>query len=362
MARIKRTQDSEERPASPFVIEGPTPRIVIEPMEPTEPTEPTEPMEPTEPIEPTQAMEPGGVEELRDRLVDLQSTVSELLARAEVTPEPPVDSPVPATLTSSGPSGPPGPPGHRESEMVEPPNESASPRSASSGPPGSSESPGSLSGDPEIDLAGRTLRFARQTADAAVAEAREHALAIVADAERQRGEIIRQAHQQADLDRSSERERLARANAEVQAQRLEVIEQLELLSGVLARHREEADELDAGVSSMLARLRAGLAAGPTAPEEEVVDLTTTGRAEAGGRPAPASESVAPEPAESRRRNPFTRQPVGRVATVDALSDPFMFNVEDLPATTGDFGWETDVPANGPTDGPADGPTDGATTF
>ena len=45
-------------------------------------------------------------------------------------------------------------------------------------------SPVATSGDPEVDSASRTLRFAQQTADSVIAEAREEALAIVADAER----------------------------------------------------------------------------------------------------------------------------------------------------------------------------------
>ena len=247
-------------------------------------------------------------------------------------------------------------------------------------------SPVATSGDPEVDSASRTLRFAQQTADSVIAEAREEALAIVADAERQRSEIIRRARQQADQDYTAERDEILAASAAWQAQRAEILDQLDALTGVFGRYREGLTDLDSTVEAVGTRLRTGTAAEPiviasAANDAEPVgddesdgrsDGTTVDHASADDTAAEVADAEVVEPADSddpvveavgdvtnegdvidlTRRNPFTRAPVSKVQKIDADTDPFVFDVAELPETTGDFGWETD---------PVDGP-DGATTF
>ena len=247
-------------------------------------------------------------------------------------------------------------------------------------------SPVATSGDPEVDSASRTLRFAQQTADSVIAEAREEALAIVADAERQRSEIIRRARQQADQDYTAERDEILAASAALQAQRSEILEQLDALTAVFGRYHDGLADLGGTVDAVGTRLRTGIAAEPiviasAANDAEPVgddesdgrsDGTTVAHASADDTAAEVADAEVVEPADSddpvveavgdvtnegdvidlTRRNPFTRAPVSKVQKIDADTDPFVFDVAELPETTGDFGWETD---------PVDGP-DGATTF
>lgn len=178
-------------------------------------------------------------------------------------------------------------------------------------------SPVATSGDPEVDSASRTLRFAQQTADSVIAEAREEALAIVADAERQRSEIIRRARQQADQDYTAERDRVVSASTSWQEQRAEVLGLLDAVTQAFATYRDGLTKLDETVVAVAGELRNGAAA------DDVVLHETSGNGA-----------------------------VFDVRPVAANADPFVFDVAELPETTGDFGWETD---------PVDGP-DGATTF
>ena len=250
------------------------------------------------------------------------------------------------------------------------------------------------SGDPEVDSASRTLRFAQQTADSVIAEAREEALAIVADAERQRSEIIRRARQQADQDYTAERDEILAASAAWQAQRSEILEQLDALTAVFGRYNDGLADLGGTVEAVGTRLRAGIAAEPIVIASAANDAEPVGDDESDGRSDDATVDASAddatvdasaddttvevtdadvvEPADVddpvveavgdvtnegdvidlTRRNPFTRAPVSKVQKIDADTDPFVFDVAELPETTGDFGWETD---------PVDGP-DGATTF
>lgn len=258
-------------------------------------------------------------DDLRDRLASLQTMVEQLVA-AQVTPEP-------------------------------------------------------SSGDPEVDSASRTLRFAQQTADSVIAEAREEALAIVADAERQRSEIIRRARQQADQDYAAERDEVVAASAAWQAQRDEVLEQLDALTTVFNRFQDGLADLGGTVDAVGAQLRTGVAAEPMVIASAVVgdepaagaddvsdaELVESDEADEPGDD-PVVEAVGDVTNEAdivdlTRRNPFSPtavnpSSVGKLQKIDADSDPFVFDVAELPETTGDFGWETD-----PTDG-----SDGATTF
>jgi len=249
-------------------------------------------VEPTGDAVPAPATEVDSVVDLRDRLVELQATVERLVAAS-----------------------------------------------------GSPES----TGDPEVDRASRTLRFAQQTADSVVGEAHDEARAIVADAERQRSEIIRRARRQADEDYSAERQQVEAASGAWFAQRAELLDQLDSLTSVFAQYREGLDHLDTAVRGIADRLRSESAAlqgvGGVA-DPHTVHLTVVGNEPEADAEGSGSESAP----GSVRRNPFTpstsTSPVSHVAPVDADADPFVFDVDDLPETTGDFGWETDDPADG----------------
>lgn len=275
------------------------------------------------------AAEPGSIDDLRQRLVELQTTVEQLVSTTQTQQD-------------------------------------------------------LLTGDPEVDSAARTLRFAQQTADAVIAEARDEALAIVSDAERQRSEIIRRARQQADQDYSAERDRVETSSAAWQAQRDEALDQLDALTAVFAQYREGLAHLDTTVTSIAERLRSGTIAeaivvgGQEEPAAEPEPSAMNGSAAVVAAPADAASSApdtaVPEPAidltdgatapaagevaDSPVRNPFAPPPVAQgaqvaqVTEVEADADPFVFDVAELPETTGDFGWETDEP----------GKADGATTF
>lgn len=156
------------------------------------------------------------VDDLRDRLVDLQATVEQLVERARVEP---------------------------------------------------------ATGDPEIDRAARTLKFAQQTADAVVAEAREEAAAIVEDAERQRAEIIRRAHEQAEADYGEQRDHVLAATAAWQEQRSEVLAQLDGLATVISTYHGGVAAIDRTVTSVAGALRHDIAAMPLPLETEAGDGT-----------------------------------------------------------------------------------------
>ena len=285
---------------------------------------------PVAPVAPaTPATDANGVDELRDRIVELQSKVEQLVAHSKATPV--------------------------------------------------------SSGDPEIDSASRTLRFAQQTADSVVTEAQQEALAIVNDAERQRSEIIRRAREQADQDYSQERDRVEAASAAWQAQRAEVLEQLDALSEIFAAYQEGLAHLGTTVTSVADRLRSGTIAerivvDPTAATAELVEpvaatepVATPADVAAPAAPVDAAEPIAAEPAAAAidltdgaesaaraeapadadrplTRNPFAPPPVSHLAAVEAGNDPFVFDVTDLPETTGDFAWERESPGESGGDG------------
>lgn len=153
----------------------------------------------------TNGVDTDSVDDLRDRLVDLQATVEKLVERARVDP---------------------------------------------------------LPVDPEIDQAARTLKFAEQTADAVVAEARAEAAEIVEDAERQRAEIIRRAHEQAELDYGAQRDHVLAASSAWQDQRAEVLAQLDGLAVVISTYQMGVAAIDRTVTSVAGALRHDVAEMP----------------------------------------------------------------------------------------------------
>lgn len=309
------------------------------PQAPTAPVAPVRSVidQPGVVFEPPGSADAGAVDELRDRIVELQSKVEQLVARSQADPV--------------------------------------------------------LSGDPEVDSASRTLRFAQQTADSVVAEAREEAATIVADAERQRSDIIRRAREQADLDYAAERDRVAMSSAGWQAQRAEVLEQLDSLNEIFALYQDGLSHLGATVTTVAERLRTGTIAEPVvvaAPDIEVLDaepepadqaepVDPTDQLDQAVEPAPAIEAhvveSAPEPSVESvidlttspavppvvppefglpdqpverplTRNPFA-PPVSQLKVVEASNDPFVFDPTELPEGTGDFAWENDAPGEPP---------------
>lgn len=213
--------------------------------------------------------------------------------------------------------------------------------------------------DPEIDSAARTLHYAQQTADQVIAEAREDAAAIVADAERQRSEIIRRARQQADQDYTAERDRVVAASAAWHAQRAEVLSQIEALTSVFDRYHEGLSELDATVTATVNELRSG-------PSSHDVTADWESPGDRGRRVAEAHlaavasmadegqghdrDSTEPDPGNDDELHPGPARPAGAAPSatfrvVEADADPFVFDVAELPESIGDFGWETDDPGS-----------------
>ena len=125
--------------------------------------------------------------------------------------------------------------------------------------------------DPEIASASRTLRFAQQTADAVINEAREEAKSILMDADRQHEEIVAAAHRRADADYSAERDRVAAATAAWEERRLASLAQIDELSSVFGEYREKFGSLDSALTSVGEELRNGPPAASAVPAEAVVE-------------------------------------------------------------------------------------------
>lgn len=213
--------------------------------------------------------------------------------------------------------------------------------------------------DPEIDNAARTLHYAQQTADQVIAEAREEAAAIVADAERQRSEIIRRARQQADLDYTAERDRVVAASAAWHAQRTEVLLHIEALTSVFDRYHEGLSELDAIVTTTVNELRSGPSSHDVTSEWEspgdrgrrvaeahlaaVANLADESQGD--DRDSTESDPGNDDEFAPGRDRPAGASPSATFRVVGADADPFVFDVAELPESIGDFGWEADDPGS-----------------
>ena len=213
--------------------------------------------------------------------------------------------------------------------------------------------------DPEIDNAARTLHYAQQTADQVIAEAREEAAAIVADAERQRSEIIRRARQQADLDYTAERDRVVAASAAWHAQRTEVLSHIEALTSVFDRYHEGLSELDAIVTTTVNELRSGPSSHDVTSEWEspgdrgrrvaeahlaaVANLADESQGD--DRDSTESDPGNDDEFAPGRDRPAGASPSATFRVVGADADPFVFDVAELPESIGDFGWEADDPGS-----------------
>lgn len=164
--------------------------------------------------------------------------------------------------------------------------------------------------EPELLGASKTLRYAQQTADAVMEDARERAAELVAEAERQRSEIIRAARDQAERDYGAERDRVRAEAAAWESRRSELTGELASLSAVIGRYhdglRALEDRIDLAAESLSgAPTPAAPQPAPqvesapqssSAPQPSVVDLTSNGHVAGpsstdGAESAPADESA-----------------------------------------------------------------------
>lgn len=286
------------------------------------------------------------VDDLRSRLVDLQSTVERLVSEATAKPSP-------------------------------------------------TKFAGVEIEDPEIAGAARTLRFAQQTADQVISDARKEGDLIVAaaerrsedivaaadgvlrDAERQREEILRaaeevvraaeskrdviiaEARERAEADYGAERDRVQQAADAWEGQRVALLEQIAELSTTFGTFRQSFGTLDVALNTATTELRDGVgvrtvrlyeapaaAADDTAAEAaaaeqpdaddhdaEVVDLTAR-VAEAAGADASdaATTAVAATDEADTVETVATPEPAAVGAQAAPDSSAFVFDVTELPAS------------------------------
>lgn len=108
--------------------------------------------------------------------------------------------------------------------------------------------------EPEFIGASKTLRYAQQTADSILEDARNEAAELVADAERQRSDIIRQAREQAERDYGAERDRVRAEAAAWESRRADLVSEIASLSAVIGRYHDGLrgleDRLDLAAESL----------------------------------------------------------------------------------------------------------------
>lgn len=192
------------------------------------------------PVEPASGDVDRDVDDLRERLVELQQTVDRLVDRADQ------------------PSA--------EADAAAAPNDEAE---------------------------ARLFTMAKRTADSVIEDARIDAAKILADAERQRVDIIARAREQAEVEFAAERDRVRRAGIVWAGKRAQTMSQLENLRSSFEIYRDGLGDVDDGITEALEALRGASSidelldpAGETTPvepesepeseSEPVIDLRTTG--------------------------------------------------------------------------------------
>ena len=130
--------------------------------------------------------------------------------------------------------------------------------------------------EPEYLGASKTLRYAQQTADAIIADARTRSEELVADAQRQRTLIIRQGREQAEAEFGEERDRVRGEAAAWEARRAELFEELASLTAVIGRYHDGLRSLEDHLDGAVETLKGGV----DAPQTEADAPQADGDAEA----------------------------------------------------------------------------------
>lgn len=166
------------------------------------------------------------VDDLRVRLAEIQQTVDRLVDRAD---QPGVDGDDDADSAVAGPAG--------------------------------------------TDAEARLFTMAKRTADSVIEDARVDAAKILADAERQRIEIIARAREQAEVEFAAERDRVRRAGIVWAGKRAQTMSHLENLQTSFEMYREGLGDVDSGIAEALEALRGASAIDAMLDEtDETADL------------------------------------------------------------------------------------------